>query len=524
MGTQENLNIQRKKTAVIAAILAIILFLTGTFAWYSISQRALNQVELTANSGGRIHDDFNKQDILATRSNRANKDIYAENFGENDLVVRIKLSEYLEVDGEAVTGGARDDRSTWIPYVLDNNEEARNYVTWTMGGSKIFLPTFNLDQNNLSTDAKGDAIDEITGTATGIGDATHRYFEPAGTHFEADGTRLQSPSATSHASKSTLLPDRAVISMDAWLALDEEDKIGQYWVIDADGWAYWADMLRPSTATSLLLNELDIQSRGIELDMYYAIDVVGEFATESDVDKFYNGESDHGNASSQGQELINTILGSTALEPSFIPREPGSVFRDSNDIDWRVLVPDDGYGNALIITEYIYNFNVQYNATNTWSPFEDSNLRNDPTLGMDVWYESEVGENIKAIALDYDYPPGAYPGGAEKENPNTEQWNINSNLDIARTVAGHYTTEGNGQTFALSISEVNQYRSNGALNIAAGSNSGVHALWWLRSAGQDNITNTAAVVVGLGDTFINPFPANHSSHATGFRAALWVRR
>jgi hypothetical protein len=309
METQENFNYQRKKTATIALLLAIILFLTGTFAWFSISQRALNQVEVTANSGGRIHDDFHNQDVLATRSNHANKDVYAENFGENNLIVRIKLAEYLEIDGEAVTGELRDDKSTWSPYVLGNQEEARNYVTWVMGGSKIFLPTFNLDQNNLSTDAKGDAIDVITGGATGIGDGTADYFAPAGTHFETDGTILETPSTTSHTSKPTLTEERNVMSMQAWLALEETDRVGNFWVVDVDGWAYWANFLAPEQATSLLLNEIIIQSGSISENMYYAIDVIGEFATESDVENFYNGESDHGNASNNGITLINTIIG-----------------------------------------------------------------------------------------------------------------------------------------------------------------------------------------------------------------------
>lgn len=526
MEAQNKIEYQRKKTASVVVLLALMLFLTGTFAWYSISQRALNELNITANSGGRIHDDFYSQDVQAMRSNHANKDIYAENFGENDLIVRIKLSEYLEIDGQAVTGESKDDRSTWVPYVLENEEEAREYVNWKMGGFKVYLPTFNLDQNNLSTDAKGDAIDELTGAATGFGDGTHNYFSPAGSHFEVDGTKVENITATSHTSKSTLMQDNEVMSMEAWLALDEDEKVGNFWVVDADGWAYWANLLRPNTATSLLLNEFHLESGSMAESMYYAIDVIGEFATINDVDSFYNGESDHGDASSKGQDLINTILDGKPVEQSFIPRQPGETFTDSNGILWRVLDADDGNGNALIITEYVYNLPVSYNTTNAWVPFEESNLKNDPLEGMDAWYDSQVGNEIKSIALNYEYPDGAYLGGGERSGPEESGYNSRLNLEIARTVAGNETTVGNGQVFALSISELNEYVDTGALNAGAfHANEDRIVRWWLRSPGMNSRDQAVTTLSGGqdGQTF-GAFPSVANATGEGFRAALWVRR
>lgn len=306
MNIKQNLKYQRTLVATIVLLLAVILFITGTFAWNLTDKR--NQQELMLRKGGRVHNDFNNHSLKAAVSNRANKDVYAENFGDNKLLVRIKLFEYLEIDGNAVTGESREDRNTWSPYVLGNNEEARNYVTWEMGGSKIFLPTFNLDENSDSIDAKGTAIDVLTGSATGIGDGTHNYFEPAGSIFDQSGNRLEAETGTSHTSKSTIIQDREVISMEDWLMLGAKEQVGNFWVVDDDGWAYWADFLRPNTATSLLLDELIVDSEGMKISMYYAIDVVGEFAAEGEADTFYNGESEYGNASSNGQEVVDTIL------------------------------------------------------------------------------------------------------------------------------------------------------------------------------------------------------------------------
>ena len=58
---------KRKKTAaVVATVMAVVLALTGTFAWQSISQTAMNETTGEVNPGGRLHDDFDGR----------NKDVY----------------------------------------------------------------------------------------------------------------------------------------------------------------------------------------------------------------------------------------------------------------------------------------------------------------------------------------------------------------------------------------------------------------------------------------------------------------
>lgn len=58
--------------------------------------------------------------------------------------------------------------------------------------------------------------------------------------------------------------------------------------------------MKSDQATGLLLDGLTIQSEGIAENMYYAIDVIGD-ATQNDLSNFYNGESEHGDASVKGQ-------------------------------------------------------------------------------------------------------------------------------------------------------------------------------------------------------------------------------
>ncbi|OEH81307.1 DUF6273 domain-containing protein [Enterococcus rivorum] len=298
---------KKNRGIMITGIIAAMMLISGTFAWTAFSQRALNENEgKNANMGGRIHDDYHKKS--------GNKDIYAENFGKKDLLVRIKLSEYFEGNGEPLVGKtSKDDRASWIPYSLPVKELAddpyRAYVNWELGGDKVFLPTFNMDNQSLETDAAGDAIDFIVNGPTNLvlnekgqlNDGTQDFF------IEGEAYTNPDDSNSTQTAKKTLPGTQKPISMDDWLNLDEAGKIGNYWVIDTDGWAYWAQLLEPEESTSLLLNQLNYEEEALyDFDSwYYGIDVIGEFTTVEDADKFK--DSDHGPASSDAQSLINRL-------------------------------------------------------------------------------------------------------------------------------------------------------------------------------------------------------------------------
>jgi len=171
----------------------------------------------------------------------------------------------MQSDGKIVTGEKKEDTRTWIPIMLDCNIEDRKNVSQTMGGSKIYLPTVLNDLSSLSIDAKGNAIDGITGVTTGIGDGTLNYFSSTGNHFESNGTRLgELGSNTSHVSKYPLIQDKEVMSIDTWLMLGEKERIGNFWVVNTNGWAYWANYLNTDQATSLLLHAVIFQTETIE--------------------------------------------------------------------------------------------------------------------------------------------------------------------------------------------------------------------------------------------------------------------
>ncbi|MFV0396309.1 MAG: DUF6273 domain-containing protein [Coprobacillaceae bacterium] len=461
--------------------MALLLLLTGTFAWTSISQRATNTVDLANNPGGRVHDDFNTSTVESDGT--ANKDIYAENFGEMDIFVRIKLSEYLEVDGMKIAGGDKDDKSTWAPYVLGANAEARNYVTWEMGGDKIFLPTFNteIDGNldeSFMTDASGNAIDDISGGVTALGDGSHDYF--------VDGQAYANPNGGSqtNTAKSTIIEDGTVMTMADWVTANYPT--GNFWVIDTDGWAYWANPLAAGEATSLLLNELNFSTSALEAEeMHYAIDVIGEFATRADLTRFSDGSSAHGNASYNGMILFNTAAGG-------IPTKAGEKFADADGtgVVWRVLNPNDGKGNALIITEHVHIVGQKYNYANEYTTFESSLLNS----SMQSWYKNtaNVGDTLRNMGLNY----------ADIDNSASE-----------------------GKALALSLDEINSYIGNTNVNpntkLIAKDVNGTPRTWWTRTQVPNNNDYPVYIIHAEGRVFAS---LANTEGTTGMRPALWVKR
>ena len=311
--------------------MAAAILLTGTFAWRSISQKGTNEMVGDANPGGRLHDDFDGK----------NKDIYVENFTSPEdgapIFARVRLREYMEVGAEAGNPGADgyeakavgktdaqlNDHSTWAIHHLDESQEStdhmtfHDYVTWDQeGGSTVYMPTFNKNKDSLIIDRngtlegldglypweQGDTYDKyqdnktytVGNQATGnaIYDADSDDHDDVGDYLAPDGAGVQVlPGGTAvdgvnynlveetHEAKKT--QDCTVISMEEWKAKDPWDRVGNYWVYDTDGWAYWAAPIMPDTATGLLLDGVSVTQTPDE-EWYYAIDVEAQFSTAYD--------------------------------------------------------------------------------------------------------------------------------------------------------------------------------------------------------------------------------------------------
>ncbi len=127
----------KKKPVQLTMVLALSagIILAGTFAWFSFTQNALNVFNGFTNPDVNLHDDYEE--------GKPNKDVYVENSGERPLYVRVKLDEYMDLDGQTlIPGGVKDKTETWSTHAylgttVDNCGEApHEYYDWIMGNAK----------------------------------------------------------------------------------------------------------------------------------------------------------------------------------------------------------------------------------------------------------------------------------------------------------------------------------------------------------------------------------------------------
>ena len=115
-----------RKRSLIGAFLMLLILISGTFAFYQFNQGAFNPVRIEQRMMGRLHDDFEYQGPVQS-SGAMDKDVFAENFTTDDLMVRVRFREFLELytnQGEegAITFGEDvdfNDHTTWPIALFD---------------------------------------------------------------------------------------------------------------------------------------------------------------------------------------------------------------------------------------------------------------------------------------------------------------------------------------------------------------------------------------------------------------------
>ncbi len=292
---------EKKRKLILVGVtfgLCITMMLTGTFAWQSISQYAKNEaMGEMSNPGGRLHDDFSFHA-------GGNKDIYVENFTSQadgmPIIVRIQLYEYMETGEDAGRNLEAADRDvtvladagakineplTWDIYKpVDGEDNHYGYWNWTMGGQTVYMPTFNKNKDSKDADING------TYEGTTPGDTIH--FDDYKTYtvgdaltaiakYDADDNDITDSGITEveeiHYAKETIAG--TVMSMADWA---NNPVLGDFWVYDTDGWAYWANPLMPDTATGLLLSKIQL-SQTMKDKWYYGIYVESQMVTADEI-------------------------------------------------------------------------------------------------------------------------------------------------------------------------------------------------------------------------------------------------
>jgi len=309
---------KKKLLTTISLVIIAGLLVAGTFAWVNFDAQIINQffgqgsgdLQTQQGPGGTLHNDFVDGEDY--------RDIYIENWGTEPMIVRIHLSEYMEVgpgagnsiNNEAVSlveGALLSDPSTWTPFSGDLDDvisladsdasSFRDFWRWTMGGQKYFFP----------------APEDLRGNHNGV------EFVSTVSPPNLSPSELDTVSRTL---------DAEVISMDEWIS--QGRPTGQYWVVDIDGFSYWAAPLLPNEATGLLLHKIE-QIRVPIYDYFYALNVQGHMASIDDAPDNY--ERMITNASEDAASLIRLVAEEIRMMSMYLvdPEEQELIHIDSVD-------------------------------------------------------------------------------------------------------------------------------------------------------------------------------------------------
>ncbi|WP_394304539.1 hypothetical protein [Lactococcus muris] len=475
----------KRKLGIALVLFTLLLLIAGTFAFTAFNQRAIND-RLRDNAfevGGRVHDYYNRD--------TENKDVFVENYGEEPVMARIRLSEFMAIRARGeeefnsiVPTAVRESVETWTTYIPSTeslsirtgdsavfNQYSNLTFGWTRQGERApwYLPTFNRDSEDLMTAAAGHARDYIAGDSATDGEtdgATHpgtgedAYWQEGESYTNGQGpTSTVWPGASDGTERTTaqhLAQDHAPIDLEEWATLSNEEKIGNFWVIDHEtGWAYWANQLNEGQASSYLLDaaEMTEAAHDIRGSYYYAIHVDSQLITP---DSDFEDEPTSGEVSN----LLEVIRSHGDGNPSsdapvsafnFSSMEPGRIFTMAGE-EYRYL-DDMSEGNHMIIKNEGIFAGVPINT--------DFHAHQD-------WYDA-LNDMVKAIVQPVANPLMTPTFSASEliwEQKESNNW-IPTNLEDFSIQAEDLTAvslEGRRGAFSLSLADVTRLSQNGSFS------------------------------------------------------------
>lgn len=291
--TKKKMSTKKKLAAATAVVLSAALLAGGAFAFQDFTQSATNRL-LTNTSGSVIlHDDFdNVPDSYDDYGNAIlNKDVYVENMGEQDLVVRVRFDEEFQVGNRLLVGASVTDKTTWDTLEFPNATTlaADGLVAGHRKQTDPILPYYEWYMT-------GEWKHYKPGTGSS-GDNVYSHLQAFDDGTEAQHTANPAP----------------VITMATYTAkpdLYTGEGIDGRWVLDTDGWAYWSQPLPGGKATNLLLDS--VKKIGLPDDnSQYNINVVLQATSFGDAGLFITYPD---TATPDGKDLIDRITNET-VEP-----------------------------------------------------------------------------------------------------------------------------------------------------------------------------------------------------------------
>ena len=441
----------KTRSMIAGSLLIAIILISGTFAFQQFNQGAFNpawadedEIDEDVIYGGRVHDDFEDREGPGLY----NKDIFAENFGERDIFVRIQLREFLSIDDVAIGGATITNTSTWPLYQAEpfnatiRRASSLSYdigaegIEWTLGNAadvqKIFMPThnhasrpatsvlsipdpFNNPNAYRFSNTTGRGVEAIAGsfdindqtsaesihlsgvqTGPGISDGTHNFWSLDGAggpnfweayliYVDENGQLTRSADYVRHYAQATLEADYGgIMTLEQWL--DGDRPSGNFWIMDTenDGGWFYWNGYLPAGEATSLLLDNIYLPERPEA-WQYVIYMNADFFTHDNMPS---------NISENAREIFERPAG---LD---IPNTRHALWTDSTGHVWRVLEPANvagigGYGHALLISEFAVMISFHTAAignSTTW--FNDNGAPELHTFGMNTVIAPARGNSL----------------------------------------------------------------------------------------------------------------------------------
>ena len=531
----------KRKLGIALVLFTLLLLIAGTFAFTAFNQRAINDRlrDNLGEVGGRVHDYYNRD--------TENKDVFVENYGEEPIMARVRLSEFMAIRARGeenfnsiVPTAVRESVETWTTYIPSTeslsirtgdsavfNQYSNLTFGWTRQGEHApwYLPTFNHVENDLMTAAAGHARDYIAGTGATDGEtdgSTHpgtgedAYWQEGESYTNGQGPTSTvwpgAPDGTERTTAQNLAQDRAPIDLEEWAALPNAEKIGDFWVIDQEtGWAYWASQLQEGETSSYLLDaaEMTEAAHDIRGSYYYAIHVDSQLITP---DRDFENEPESGEVERLLRGIRNNAVDDDFENPAydedshpdelrFSAMYPGRIFTMARE-QYRYLENMDNGNHLIIRNDSIRNVSWDNRETRVVS-----------------WYNS-LAEEVRAMVAPVSNNFGLRIVSFEEAGLDWQSWvAVNPTGDWVNDLTQVVPT-GTPRAIVLSLADVNRLSGEGlGFPNLAQRGASPHGWWWLRTAMPNGL---AWHVTGSGQATSAGRTAN--SNLGGVRPALIIHQ
>jgi len=342
--TKQKMSLKKKVAAITATTLAAILAIGSAYAWHDFSQSAINRTRGIVSPDVLLHDDFDDEWIKGER----NKDVYVENTGNVDTIVRIKFSEYLQIGNDKVVGTNSKNVKTWETHTFkagatlgdsmkEHNSDAHDYFNWKMtGADKVYL-TDTSETGYFDYESK--RADFAVPAKVTAHDITKDVL-----YTIEKGANGQPYSLTLAA----LVP----ISMKEYTdnkATYDAEATGR-WVLDTDGWCYWSKQLKPGQATNMLLDSIEMIKNPND-NYAYNIYVDLQACNKTEIgDMIAKGGTDDGlaligsiNAYDDFMARVKKVYGTTTPMPTVAGCETEAAL-----VDGKYVLVDEATGDIMV--------------------------------------------------------------------------------------------------------------------------------------------------------------------------------